>query len=125
MRDLLAPIWIEKAETARRILQRIGVVLDFAHIKGWRPTETSLKSVRKGLPRQKRDDTHFDAMPYLDAPAFLARLRSEDHTAGRDGLAFTILTAVRSNETRFATWPEFHLKKATWTIPGSRMKTGV
>ncbi|WP_267394971.1 MULTISPECIES: site-specific integrase [unclassified Sphingomonas] len=125
VRDLLAPIWMGKQETSRRVLQRIGVVLDFAHIKGWRPTETSLKSVRKGLPRHKRDDSHFNAMPYQDVPAFLAKLRDEVHTSGRDGLEFTILTAVRSNETRFARWPEINMKKATWTIPGERMKTGV
>lgn len=33
--EVLSPIWLEIPETARRILQRIGVVLDFAHIKGW------------------------------------------------------------------------------------------
>ena len=125
VRDLLAPIWIEKAETSRRILQRVGVVLDFAHIKGWRPSETSLKSVRKGLPRQKRDDSHFMAMPYQDVPSFMANLRAAEATAGRDGLQFTVLTAVRSNETRFAVWTEFDLKKAIWSIPGSRMKTGL
>ena len=125
VRDLLAPIWLDKQETSRRLLQRIGVVLDFAHIKGWRPNETSLKSVRKGLPRHKRDDSHFHAMPYQHAPAFLEKLRGEVHTAGRDALEFTILTAVRSNETRFAKWPEIDLRKAIWTIPGERMKTGV
>ncbi|WP_203310337.1 tyrosine-type recombinase/integrase [Sphingomonas beigongshangi] len=125
VRDMLAPIWMEKPETSRRILQRTGVVLDFAHIKGWRPTETSLKSVRKGLPRHKRDDSHFTAMPYQNVPTFVAELRSKVRTVGRDALEFTILTAVRSNETRFARWPEIDMKKATWTIPGERMKTGV
>ena len=37
VRDAMAPIWMEMPETAQRILQRIGAVLDFAHIKGWRP----------------------------------------------------------------------------------------
>ncbi|CAN5296793.1 site-specific integrase [soil metagenome] len=122
VRDLLAPIWIEKAETSRRVLQRIGAVLDFAHIKGWRPTETTLKSVRKGLPRQKPDDVHFEAMAYEDVPAFMKTLREAVPTIGRDALQFTILNAVRSNETRFAVWPEIDLKKKVWTIPGSRMK---
>jgi hypothetical protein len=36
------------------LLQRIGVVLDFAHIQGWLPEEISLRTVRKGLPRQTR-----------------------------------------------------------------------
>jgi integrase len=122
VRDLLSPIWIDKAETARRVLQRVGAVLDFSHIKGWRPTETSLKSVRKGLPRQRRDESHFEAMAYEDVPAFIASLRAALPTVGREALEFTILTAVRSNETRFAVWSEIDLKKKIWTIPGARMK---
>jgi len=122
VRDALAPIWLTIPETARRALQRIGTVLDFAHINGWRPDETSLKSVRKGLPRQPQTDNHFAAMAYLDVPDYMAKLAAAEPTIGRDALRFTILNAVRSNETRFATWPEFDLEKGTWTIPASRMK---
>lgn len=122
VRDMLAPIWIEKAETSKRILQRVGAILDYAHIKGWRPTETTLKSVRKGLPRQPHRDNHFEAMPYEDVPKFVQKLAAASTTVGRDALRFTILTAVRSNETRFATWGEFDLTKGIWTIPGARMK---
>lgn len=122
VRDALAPIWLTRPETARRALQRIGVVLDFAHIKGWRPDETSLKSVPKGLPRQPKDDKHFEAMPFVDVPAYMERLRGAVETVGRDALQFTILNAVRSGETRFAVWPEFDLDKAIWTIPAERMK---
>ena len=122
VRDALAPIWLTIPETSRRALQRIGVVLDFAHIKGWRPTETSLKSVRKGLPRQPANERHFEAMPFEDVPAYVQRLAAAAPTVGRDALRFTILNAVRSNETRFAVWPEFDLDKAVWTIPAGRMK---
>jgi len=48
VRDVLAPIWLTIPETARRVLQRIGVVLDYAHIHGWCPSEAALRSVRKG-----------------------------------------------------------------------------
>jgi integrase len=37
-------------------------------------------------------------------------------------LAFTILTAVRSQEARGARWDEFDLKAGIWTVPPSRMK---
>jgi integrase len=124
VRDALAPIWLTIPETAQRILQRIGAVLDYAHIKGWCPTEAALRSVRKGLPRQPRLDSHYEAMPFADIPAFLVRLRALGSTAGRDALRFTIYTAVRSGETRFAVWSEFDLDKGIWTIPGIRMKTG-
>lgn len=122
VRDALAPIWMKTPETARRVLQRIGTVLDYAHIEGWCPHEAALRPVTKGLPKQPADDGHFEAMPYTDVPAFYARLKALPETAGRDALMFTILTAVRSGETRHATWPEFDLKAAIWSIPPARMK---
>jgi len=122
VRDALAPIWLKIPDTAERLLQRIGVVLDFAHIEGWRPEETSLKSVRKGLPRRQQFGSHFEAMPYQDVPAFVQSLAEDVPSVGRDALRFTILTAVRSSETRFARWSEIDFEKATWTIPGTRMK---
>lgn len=122
VRDTLAPIWISRAETANRVLQRIGAVLQFAHVKGWRANEGSLKAVRKGLPRQKREESHYAAMKYVKVPAFFRSVAAAEATAGRDALQFTILNAVRSNETRFAVWSEFDLDAALWTIPGTRMK---
>lgn len=119
---VLEPIWLEKPDTARRILQRIGTVLDYAHIKGMIPAEISLRSVTRGLPRQTQQVTHRAAMPYADVPAFLQTLAGQDPSVGRDALQLTILTAVRSNETRYATWSEFDLKAATWSIPATRMK---
>lgn len=120
--EALSPIWLEIPETARRILQRIGVVLDFAHVKGWVPEEVSLRSVRKGLPRQNDKRGHMEAMPYADVPALMRKLAAASPTTGREALRFTIYNAVRSNETRFAVWTEFDLDKAIWTIPGERMK---
>lgn len=119
---VLSPIWLEIPETARRLLQRIGAVLDFAHIKGWRAEEASLRSVRKGLPRQTAKTVHLEAMPFAEVPALMAQLAAASPTTGRDALRFTIYNAVRSNETRFAVWTEFDLDNAIWTIPGERMK---
>jgi integrase len=123
--EVLSPIWMTIPETGRKLLQRIGAVLDFAHIKGWRPEETSLRSVRKGLPRQGAKNRHLEAMPFADVPSLMARLAAAKPTVGREALRFTIYNAVRSNETRYAVWTEFDLDKAVWTIPGERMKAGV
>ena len=120
--EVLSPIWLEIPDTARRLLQRIGAVLDFAHIKGWITGEVSLRSVRKGLPRQTEKAGHLAAMPYADVPVLVAKLVAASPTTGRDALRFTIYNAVRSNETRFAVWTEFDFEKAIWTIPGERMK---
>lgn len=120
--NVLEPIWLKIPDTARRILQRIGTTLDYAHIKGSVPEEISLRSVTRGLPRQTRQVTHLAAMPYAEVPAFMKKLSALENSVGRDALKLTVFTAVRSNETRFAVWGEFDLDAGTWSIPGSRMK---
>ena len=40
-------------------------------------------------------------------------------------LIFLVLTCVRSREAREATWDEVDFETATWTIPATRMKTGI
>jgi len=39
-------------------------------------------------------------------------------------LEFLILTAARSGEVLGATWLEFDLEAALWTVPATRMKAG-
>lgn len=121
---VLEPIWLTIGPTAKRVLQRIGTVLDYAHIKKLIPEEVSLRSVTRGLPRQNLQVTHRGAMAYRDVPAFWAKLRALPNTLGRDALKLAILTAARSIEVRQAVWSEFDLATATWTIPAVRMKAG-
>jgi integrase len=40
-------------------------------------------------------------------------------------LEFTVLTAARTGEVVGATWAEFDLDKAVWTVPACRMKAGM
>jgi integrase len=124
VRDLLADIWLTKPETARRVRQRIGVVLDWAHAKGWREYEAPMRSVTKGLPRQPRTVIHHAALPYVEVSSFLAQLRAKKPTFSRLALEALVLTAVRSGEIRGARWSELDFDKATWSIPGHRMKAG-
>lgn len=123
---VLAPIWLEKPETAGRVRQRIATVLNYAHSQHWRPIDAPMRAVAGGLPRRTKSNSrqrkHFAAMPYDELPAFMQGLRSEVQTVGRAALAFTILTAARSGETRGAVWREFDLDAGVWTIPGARMK---
>jgi integrase len=123
IRDVLAPIWLAKPETARRVRQRIGAVLDWSYAKGYRPTEAPMRSLSKGLPRQPRKDGHFAAMPFTDVPKLIARLR-ERSSVGRLAMEALILTAARSGEIRGATWNEIDLEGGMWTVPADRMKMG-
>jgi hypothetical protein len=81
----LSAIWLQIPESARHLLQHIRVVLDLAHIKGWLPEEVSLRSVRKGLPRQNDKKGHMEAMPYAKVPVFMQKLAAAAPTIGRDG----------------------------------------
>lgn len=45
-------------------------------------------------------------------------------SASATALRFTVLTAARTGETLGATWKEFDLDNALWTVPASRMKAG-
>ena len=74
VRDVLAAIWLTIPETARRVRQRIGTVLDYAHAKGWRETEMPMRAISRGLPRQPKKVAHFAAMPWQDVPGFIASI---------------------------------------------------
>ena len=120
--DVLLPIWIEKNETARRVRQRIGAVLDWAFVKGYRETEAPMRALTKGLPRVTAARGHHEAMAYADVAGFMARLRAGEDTMGRLALEALVLTAARSGEVRGATWDDVDLEAGLWSIPAARMK---
>ena len=122
IRKALLPIWLSKPETARRVRQRIGAVLDWSYVNGFRASEAPMRSLAKGLPRQPKKDGHFAALPYTQVPALIVRLR-ERSSVGRVALEALILTAARSGEIRGATWDELDLETDLWSVPAERMKT--
>jgi integrase len=125
IRDVLAEIWLKIPETARRVKQRIGTVLDWSYAKGFRTTEAPMRSLSKGLARQPKKSVHHAAMRHDDLPQFIQRLRLKPLTVGRVALEALILTATRSGEIRGARWQELSEDFSVWTIPGDRMKAGV
>lgn len=122
---VLAPIWLTKAETARRVRQRIRTVLDWARVAHHLQTANPVDGVERGLPKQPDRNEHFAAMPYAEVPAFMAQLRSR---AASDAVAlafqFLILTACRTSEVLLARWDEIDTEQKLWTIPADRMKAG-
>lgn len=119
---VLQPIWLTKAETARRVKQRIGTVIKWCIAKGWRK-DNPVDAVDKGLPRQTTKKQNRKALPYDQVAACL------DVVAGSQaGLStklcfeLLVLTCVRSSEAREAEWDEFDLAAKVWEIPAERMK---
>ncbi len=126
----LQPIWLKKAETAKRVRGRIEKILDAAKVRGLRPRDAVNPAAWRGhlallLPSQlKLERGHHAALGYREAPAFFAKLKTRSAIAARC-LEFTILTAARSSEALGATWGEMDPDAETWTVPASRMKAGV
>jgi integrase len=125
---LLTPIWQDKAETASRVRGRIEAVLNYATARGWRsgPNPASWKGNLQLLlpaPHKLKRGGHHAAMGWAAVPEFMANLMAQESMGAR-ALSFAILTAARSGEVRGATWDEIDMASATWTVPGSRMKSG-
>lgn len=124
---ILAPIWVEKAETARRIRGRIEAVLNLARSRGFISGDNPAAlndALRDKLPkRPKLQRAHYAAMPYDDVPSLMGKLRIAEGV-GALALEFAILTAARSGEVRGARWHEINESERLWIVPAERMKGG-
>jgi hypothetical protein len=100
---ILQPIWVSKAETAKRVLQRMRAVFNYAYVQGWRLDDPCRGVVEALGGTGHREVKHHPAMPYIDVPTFIQFLRACP-SAPITKLAFEwlILTATRSAETREA-----------------------
>jgi integrase len=123
---VIEPIWQDKTETANRTRGRIEAVLDWATVRGYRAGDNPARwkgHLAEVLPArgQIAPHVHHRALPFADAPAFMAQLPAREGIAPQ-ALQFLILTAARTNEVIGARWPEIDLKEKVWTVPAGRMK---
>lgn len=120
---VLSAIWLTKPETARRVRQRIRIVLDWATAAGFRSGSNPLEGIEKGLPKQPKRKRHHVALSYAELPGFILKLRQSDCSEPvRLAFEFLILTATRTNEVLGARWGEMNLPSNTWTVPAERTK---
>ncbi len=120
---VLTPIWVEKAETATRVRQRMETVFDYCVAQGWRTDNPASKAITKALPRRPRLKRHHPALHYWEVPSAVDLVRcSAADLATRLAFEFTVLTVARAGEARGATWAEIDLESATWVVPPERMK---
>lgn len=125
--DVLRPIWSTRPETAARTRQRIEKILDAAKVQGLRSGDNPARwgnHLEHLLPkRQRLTRGHHPALPFKQAPSFMAAVRARSAMAAK-ALEFTVLTACRTSEVLGAQWAEFDLDAAVWTVPADRMKGG-
>jgi integrase len=118
IRDALKPIWHAKADTARKALSRLSIVLKHAAALG---LEVDLQATDKAkllLGKSRHTPQHIPAMPWIELPEYYRTL--EVPTATNLALRMLILTAARSGPVRFMRYDE--IEDGTWTTPAIKMK---
>lgn len=127
---VLEPVWRHKPEVARKLLPAIRRVFEHARVQlkaehgivmlenpaDWR--ELKARGFKK--PKELSRGRH-PSLPYARLAAFMAALRARDATGAR-ALEFLILTNVRTDAVLKATWEQFDLDKAVWTVPLANLK---
>ena len=119
---VLAPIWHEKPETARRVRQRIRAVMQWAVAMEYR-ADNPCDRVVATLGRQRDVVRHMRALPHAEVASAVATVRATRATSAvKLAFEFLVLTAARSGEVRLARWEEVDLQADLWTVPAERMK---
>ncbi|WP_298855767.1 site-specific integrase [uncultured Ruegeria sp.] len=118
IRDTLAPIWHEKAETASKAMDRLGICLKHAAALGLDVDLQATMKARALLGKQRHKPKNIPALPWAEVPAFYSSL--DEGTTTHLALRLLILTAVRSGPIRKAHEDQF--EDDVWTIPAEIVK---
>jgi len=124
---VIEPEWKRAPATMDRVRRRIGEVLAWAEVRGYRksgPLPTRWKNHLDKLlphPRSIAPVVHHAALHFDAVPELYRKLIATD-AVPELCLAFTVLTTVRSQEARGARWDEIDTKARTWVVPPERMK---
>ena len=116
----LSPIWHEKKVTARKAINRLGLILKHATAAGYNVDLQAVIKAKALLGAQDPSSKHIPAMHWQNVPQFYESLNAG--TINHLALRLTILTACRSGEIRSIQLNE--IKNDIWTVPAIRMKGG-
>ena len=126
---VVEPLW--PRPVGQYVRSAIEAVLDWSAVRGYRSGDNPARwsTLKYGLskPSKSHKVKHYAALPWNEAPAFIADLRLRRNEVGiiaGPALELVVLTATRSGQVRGATWDEIDLDTKVWPIPGERMKTG-
>lgn len=118
IRDTLSPIWHTKADTARKALNRLSIVLRHAAALGLDVDLQATDKAKALLGKSRHQPKNIPAMDWRDVPEFYASL--EEPTLTHLALRLLILTGVRSNPLRNLRLEQ--IEGDVWTVPAEAMK---
>jgi integrase len=118
IRDTLAPIWHTKADTARKAMNRLAIVLRHAAALGLDVDLQATEKAKALLGKTRHVAKNIPAMLWHDVPDFYASL--EEPTLTHLALRLMILTGVRSTPLRNIRLDQ--IEGDVWTVPAEAMK---
>ncbi|MCC1493703.1 site-specific integrase [Cognatishimia sp. F0-27] len=118
IRDTLAPIWHTKADTARKAMNRLSIVMKHAAALGLDVDLQATDKAKALLGKTRHVPKHIPAMDWRDVPNFYASL--EEPTLTHLALRLLILTGVRSGPLRNLRLDQ--IEGDVWTVPAEAMK---
>jgi integrase len=118
IRNVLAPIWHTKADTASKALNRLKIIIDHAAALGMDVDLQVTAKAGKLLGETRHKVENIPAIPWPDVPAFYETLA--EPTTTHLALRLLILTGVRSAPLRFMRLDQ--ITDDVWTIPAEMMK---
>ena len=116
--NVIKPLWHEKADTARKALNRLGIVLKHAAAMGLDVDLQATEKARALLGKSRHVAKNIPAMAWADVPAFYASLA--EPTLTHLALRLAILTGVRSKPLRHIRLDQ--ISGDVWTVPAEDMK---
>src|SRR6056297_1834468 len=118
IRDTLAPIWHTKADTARKALNRLSIVMKHAAALGLDVDLQATEKAKALLGKTRHVPKNIPAMDWRDVPDFYASL--EEPTLTHLALRLLILTGVRSGPLRNLRLDQ--IDGDVWTVPAEALK---
>ncbi|EDM73191.1 Phage integrase [Roseobacter sp. AzwK-3b] len=118
IRDTLAPIWHEKADTARKAMNRLSIVMKHAAALGLDVDLQATEKAKALLGKSRHVAKNIPAMDWRNVPDFYASL--EEPTLTHLALRLLILTGVRSGPLRNIRLEQ--IEGDVWTVPAEAMK---
>lgn len=118
IRDTLAPIWHTKADTARKALNRLSIVLRHAAALGLDVDLQATEKAKALLGKTRHVPKNIPAMDWRDVPDFYLSL--EEPTPTHLALRLLMLTGVRSSPLRNIRLDQ--IEGDVWTVPAEGMK---
>lgn len=114
----LAPIWHDKADTAQKAMNRLGIVMRHAAAMGLDVDLQATEKAKALLGKTRHVVQNVPSLPWKEVPDFYKSL--SDSTLTQLALKLLILTGLRSASIRHARLDQ--IDGDVWTVPAEYMK---